>query len=68
MKSEWRVREQWVLNRKVYQVYRLRDRDKAMKPDNMEIVSNWSNKKDAEDSAKRSNVQEAERYWEAKLP
>ena len=67
-RSEWRVSEQWVLNRKVYQVYRLWNRDKAMKPGNMEIVSNWNNKADAEAAAKRLNVQDAERYWEAKLP
>ena len=67
-RSEWRVSTNWVLNRKVYQVYRLRDRDKAMESGNMDIVSNWDNKADAEAAAKRLNVQDAERYWEAKLP
>ena len=66
--SEWRVGTSYVLNRKVYQVYRLIDRDKEAEKSNMDIISNWDSKADAEAAAKRHNVHDAERFWERKLP
>ena len=58
--SEWRSMERYVLNQKVYQVYRLRDKDKPMTPSNMQIVSNWDTRADAEAAAKRKNIITAE--------
>jgi len=66
--SEWRVSTRYVLNQKFYQVYRLKDKTKPLEPDNMEIISNWDNKTDAEEAAKRHNIRDAERFWERKLP
>ena len=64
MESEWRVRAEYAfMPRPVYQVYRLKDREKPDVLCNREVAENVNTKEYAEVIAKKRNLYEVEHFW-----